>query len=67
MDRVTKINKLKNKIVVLKSNLSKTDYQAIKYAEGALTFEEYAETMQKRRDWRTEINSAESEIKMLGG
>ena len=32
-----------------------TDYQAIKYAEGKLTEEEYAEMKAKRQSWRDEI------------
>lgn len=34
--------KLKFRIIALKQALKNTDYQAIKYAEGLLTEEEYA-------------------------
>ena len=50
-------------IRVLKSNLSATDYQAIKYAEGEMTAEEYAETKEKRIAWRARINELEEAIK----
>lgn len=53
------------RIVNLKSNLSSTDYKAIKYAEGELSAEEYAETREQRRAWRKEINALEEEIKSL--
>lgn len=46
-------------IAALKERLSDTDYQAIKYAEGALSEEEYAQTMQLRRGWRARINELE--------
>ena len=50
-------NNLKQqKISELKQKLSDTDYLAIKFAEGALTTEEFAETKAQRAEWRTEIN-----------
>ena len=36
-----------------------TDYQAIKYAEGQLTEEEYAPIKAQRQAWRDEINLLE--------
>lgn len=53
---------MKERITELKKKLSKTDYQAIKYAEGALTAEEFSETKQKRALWREEINALEEEL-----
>jgi hypothetical protein len=47
------------KIKELKRNLSETDYKAIKYAEGFITAEEYAETKAQRQKWRDEINALE--------
>lgn len=55
------INKI-NQIERLKTKLKATDYQAIKYAEGELTEEEYAETKAKRKAWRAEINELEAEL-----
>lgn len=46
----------------LKQNLADTDYQAIKYAEGLISEEEYAETKQLRQEWREEINRLEKEL-----
>lgn len=46
-------------INALKGNLRKTDYQAIKYAEGELSAYEYAETKSQRAAWRAEINRLE--------
>ena len=43
----------------LKGKLRDTDYQAIKYAEGALTLEEYAEMKAQRQAWRDRINELE--------
>ena len=50
------------RITELKSLLSSTDYQAIKYFEGYLTEEEYAPIKAQRREWRAEINQLEAEL-----
>lgn len=47
----------------LKAKLSETDYQAIKFAEGETSAEEYAETKAKRATWRARINALEEETK----
>lgn len=47
----------------LKSKLSATDYKAIKYAEGVLSEEEYAETKAQRQAWRERINELEAVLK----
>lgn len=65
-DKVYIDNKLKeeklNRIAELKYKLKQTDYQAIKYAEGQLTEEEYAPIKAQRQLWRDEINLLESKI-----
>lgn len=48
-------------IANLKSKLSETDYQAIKYAEGFISDEEYAEKKAQRQAWRDRINELEAE------
>ena len=50
------------KILALKDELQKTDYKAIKYSEGWLTDEEYAETKVERQRIREEINRLEMEL-----
>lgn len=50
-------------IRVLKAKLSETDYQAIKFAEGEMTANEYAETKAKRIAWRARINELEEVLK----
>ena len=61
-----KINKeemqIKNRILILKSRLHRTDYKAIKYAEGELSEAENAETRTQRRQWRAEINELEAKL-----
>ena len=52
-----------NRIAELKQKLEDTDYKAIKYSEGELSAEEYAETKAYRRAWREEINKLEEELK----
>lgn len=56
---------LKRKICVLKQNLSRSDYQALKFSDGALTEAEYASMRAQRQAWRDEINAAEEEIRAL--
>ena len=58
-DEATKINK---EIYELKQKLTQTDYKAIKYSEGLLTDEEYAEVKTQRQEWRTEINKLEEKL-----
>lgn len=46
----------------LKTELERTDYQAIKFAEGWLTAEEYAPIKAQRQVWREQINELEKEV-----
>ncbi len=46
----------------LKRKLSETDYQAIKYAEGALSAEEYEGMRTQRAEWRRRIGELENTI-----
>lgn len=59
------IDDLRRKIQELKQNLFYTDYQAIKYAEGMLTEEDYAPIKAQRQAWRDEINILEAELNSL--
>lgn len=56
-----RVQKMQNEIRIsmLKQKLQNTDYKAIKFAEGQLTEQEYAETKLQRQVWRNEINSLE--------
>lgn len=49
-------------IIDCKKHLSETDYKAIKYSEGALSEEEYAEDKANRKAWRDRINELEALI-----
>ena len=40
----------------LKKMLADSDYKAIKFAEGLISVEEYAETKTLRQSWREELN-----------
>ena len=55
----TDAQKAQWRIGELKAYLSKTDYVAIKIAEGAATQEEYTEILEERRKARKEINELE--------
>ena len=55
-DTISNRNK---EISELKAKLSQTDYQAIKFAEGWITADDYAPTKALRNSWRTRINELE--------
>ena len=50
------------RIAELKANLADTDYQAIKYAEGVISAEEYEPIRIQREEWRQEIRKIEAEL-----
>jgi hypothetical protein len=49
----------------LKQKLSDTDYKCLKYVDGALTDEEYAEVKSERQSLRDRINELEEQLKEL--
>lgn len=53
---------IENEIATYKQMLTNTDYRALKHAEGELTDEEYAETKEKRKAWRSHINELEEQL-----
>lgn len=52
----------KKRIAELKALLQSTDYQAIKYAEGFISEEDYLPIKQTRQEYRNEINELETQI-----
>lgn len=62
LDIIQLPNSPKFKILSLKAQLQKTDYKALKYSEGWITEEEYAETKAERQRIRDEINRLEQEV-----
>lgn len=54
---------IEDKINQYKKMLSDTDYKVLKYMEGYLTDEEYAETKIQRQEWREKINILEEKLK----
>lgn len=53
-----------DRVSELKVLLNQTDYQAIKYAEGLITEEEYAPIKAQRQEWRDEINVLEQQLEV---
>ena len=53
------ISNRNKEISELKAKLSQTDYQAIKFAEGWITADDYAPTKALRNSWRVRINELE--------
>lgn len=56
------INELIGKISELKRNLNRTDYQAIKFAEGEMLEIDYTPIKEQRKSWRKQINDYEAAI-----
>ena len=56
---------LKMEIEGLKKNLKRTDYQAIKFAEGLITEIDYAAIKSQRQAWRDKINQLQEQLKSL--
>ena len=52
----------KKRINELKALLQATDYQAIKYAEGFISEEDYLPIKQARQEYRNQINELETQI-----
>lgn len=65
MDVKTMITDKLRRRAELKNQLGKTDYKAIKYAEGEMSAAEYEPIREQRRAWRAEINALEAEITKL--
>lgn len=63
--KAKQIKELKAQILKLKKQLISTDYQAIKYAEGRITEEEFSPVSEQRQLWRDEINNLEAQIAEL--
>ena len=59
------IEQYQAEIADLKRYLSKTDYKAIKFAEGEITESDYQEVKSQRHDARVRINELESMIEEL--
>jgi hypothetical protein len=45
-----------------KQLLAQTDYQALKFAEGAISEEDYAPVRAKRQAWRDKVNELEAQL-----
>lgn len=60
--RQAEIDEVQRKISEIKAELSETDYQAIKYAEGFISETDYAQIKAQRQAWRDEINALEAEL-----
>ena len=57
-----RVNRIIVEIEQLKAQLAATDYKCLKYADGALTEEEYAPIKADRATWRARINELEQEL-----
>lgn len=57
---------IESEIAGLKQILTSTDYKCLKYADGALSDAEYAETKAQRQNLRDKINELEAELATIG-
>jgi hypothetical protein len=62
-----KTERIRGEIYALKSLLADTDYVCMKYAEGALSEEDFADTKARRVEWRAKINALEAELEEADG
>ena len=58
-----RISILQNEVNELKRKLASTDYEAIKFAEGEISAEDFAPIKEQRKAWRVRINELENELK----
>lgn len=54
-------NEAAGQINALKQLLVQTDYQALKFSDGAMAEDEYAPVRQRRAEWRARINELEAQ------
>ena len=64
ISKLLKYKKEFAKIQELRGKLALTDYQAIKFAEGELTAEEYEPIKEQRKQWRQQINELQEKINL---
>ncbi len=57
---------IESEIAGLKQILTSTDYKALKFAEGQISEDNYAETRQHRQSLRDKINELEAELETIG-
>ena len=60
-----RIEFITGEINAYKQLLINTDYKALKHADGVLSDEEYAETLELRESYREKINMYEEELQKL--
>ena len=60
-----RIEFITGEINAYKQLLTNTDYKALKHADGVLSDEEYAETLELRKSYREKINMYEAELPTL--
>lgn len=65
MDSMEKKEEIQSEIIALKQLLTVSDYQALKYAEGQLSDEEYGPIRNERQSYRDKINVLEKELEEL--
>lgn len=62
---MNEVERITGEINALKSLLRDTDYKALKFAEGEISNEDYAEIKAQRQSWRDAINELEVELAEL--
>lgn len=61
------MEEIQSEISALKQLLMRSDYQALKHADGELSDEDYAEMKEKRQQWRDRINELQAQQQSLEG
>ena len=60
LEEMARMAAIEREVRELKKNLADTDYEAIKFAEGWITAEEYAPIKAQREAWRERIRELEN-------
>lgn len=58
----SRAEEIRSEILGLKQLLTQSDYKALKYAEGQMSEEEYADVRKERQNYRDKINALEAEL-----
>lgn len=61
----TRVDEINGEILALQQLLAASDYKALKYSEGFITEDDYAETKTLRQSFRDKINELQEELATL--
>ena len=66
IDTRTRSEQINGEINALKQLLSNSDYKALKFAEGEMTYADYEPARLRRQELRDKINALQLELQTIG-